>query len=206
MKWIRLCIFTLTILATAGICSCSSDDDKDQKEEKPDPTSPLTLQEQKDRLEQTVRSLTGAILADDIQWSLDDDANCTLSINVKDQATVSGTISQAYIFYACMDEMERSRNNETAFKAALNKANSLLHLNVYLAGNAEPLASIVLIASVERTPWNGEETWTALPAVVFSDGTSYTITQYIDSEESSLLTERIKEFFETLKKEVANHV
>lgn len=39
-----------------------------------------------------------------------------------------------------------------------------------------------------------------------NDGTSYTVTQYIDSEESSLLTERIKELFETMKKEVANHV
>ena len=119
-----------------------------------------------------------------------------LHIDLLGKVVADGNISDLKAVTDYLNEARRNNTDQQAFKAALDKVNGCLNIGVYYDNSDERMASMILMAGVDRDQTTGKEVWNIQPAVYFSDGTSYLLSDMF----SNLGLDELKEAFRNSKK------
>lgn len=113
---------------------------------------------------------------DDLQGSIP-----TVNLDILGRVRLGGTISDVDELATAMDEADNNSYNEAAFRAALDRANGYIDMGLYFNGNGSPSANVILYPFYEDDYYYGTE-WYYEPAIMFSDGSSYSLATYFDEE------------------------
>ena len=119
-----------------------------------------------------------------------------LHIDLLGKVIADGNISDLKAMTDYLNEARQNNTDQQAFKAALDKVNGCLNIGVYYDNSDERMASMILMAGVDRDQTTGKEVWNIQPAVYFSDGTSYLLSDMFNN----LGIDELKEAFGNSKK------
>lgn len=90
-----------------------------------------------------------------------------------------GTISDISAFADDLSEAIDNDDNESRFKSYIDKANSLINVNLYFDDSKNSSAKMELYPTVEEV-YEGITYWEYEPCVKFDDGTRYSFMEYFD--------------------------
>lgn len=96
----------------------------------------------------------------------------TVNTDILGQVQVRGTVSDIESLRNALDEADENSYDETAFKAAIDRANGLIDVNLYFNGSGSPSSYMKLYASKDNSYYYEEE-WEYEPVIMFSDDSGY---------------------------------
>ena len=81
-----------------------------------------------------------------------------------------------------MEQADKNDEKENSYKQWITNANALMDVKLYLDDSKNASASLVLLPFVDRysSPYYSYEYWYNEPGLLFTDGTSYTFSEYFD--------------------------
>lgn len=121
-------------------------------------------------------SATGAVTNDEASISTGKVVARVLGGKVR----VEGTIKDG--FQHAMEQADKNDEKENSYKQWITNANALMDVKLYLDDSKNASASLVLLPFVDRysSPYYSYEYWYNEPGLLFTDGTSYTFSEYFD--------------------------